>query len=79
VVNGFAQEVPKAARQSLERAMKLSTEGKPDAAIEKMKEAIKAFSRILRSTLQLGNQFMKSEDSMKPSLSWIGPERSIRR
>ena len=33
VVSGFVQQVPKPARQSLDRAMKLSAEGKPEAAI----------------------------------------------
>ena len=60
VVSGFAQEVPKAARQFLDRAMKLSSEGNPDAAIEKMKEAIKEFPEYFEAHLQLGNQFMKS-------------------
>ena len=59
VVSGFAQDVPKAARQSLDRAMKLSAEGKPDAATEKMKEAVKEFPEYFEAHLQLGNQFMK--------------------
>jgi tetratricopeptide (TPR) repeat protein len=60
VVSGFVQDVPKIARQALDRAMKLSTEGKPDAAIEKMKEAVKEFPEYFEAHLQLGNQFMKS-------------------
>jgi tetratricopeptide (TPR) repeat protein len=60
VVSGFAQEIPKAARQAFDRAMKLSTEGKADAAIEKMKEAVKEFPEYFEAHLQLGNQLMKS-------------------
>ena len=60
VVSGFVQEVPKAARQSLDRAMKLSTEGKPEAAIENLKEAVKEFPEYFEAHLQLGNQLMKS-------------------
>jgi tetratricopeptide (TPR) repeat protein len=59
VVSGFAQEVPKASRQALDRAMKLSAEGKPAEAIEKMKEALKGFPQYFEAHLQLGNQFMK--------------------
>src|SRR6185436_17713889 len=50
---------PKAAQQAFDRAMKLSTEAKPEAAIEKMKEAIKEFPDYFEAHLQLGNQFMK--------------------
>jgi tetratricopeptide (TPR) repeat protein len=59
VVNAFVQDVPKPARQALERAMKLSVDKKPDAAIEKMEEAIKLFPQYFEAHLQLGNQFMK--------------------
>ncbi|MDQ2977193.1 MAG: tetratricopeptide repeat protein [Acidobacteriota bacterium] len=59
VVNAFVQDVPKPARQALDRAMKLSVDNKPDAAIEKMQEAIKLFPQYFEARLQLGNQFMK--------------------
>jgi len=60
VVSGFSQPVPKAAQQAFDRAMKLSTESKPEAAIEKMKEAVKEFPEYFEAHLQLGNQLMKS-------------------
>lgn len=60
VISGFRQEIPKAARQAFDRSMKLSTEGKADAALEKMKEAVKEFPEYFEAHLQLGNQLMKS-------------------
>jgi cytochrome c-type biogenesis protein CcmH/NrfG len=60
VVSGFSQQVPKAAQQAFDRAMKLSAEAKPDAAIEKMKEAVKEFPEYFEAHLQLGNQLMKT-------------------
>jgi tetratricopeptide (TPR) repeat protein len=59
VVNAFVQDVPKPARQALDRAMKLSVDNKTDAAIEKMQEAIKLFPQYFEAHFQLGNQFMK--------------------
>lgn len=76
VVSGFAQEVPKAARQFLDRGMKLSSEGKPDAAIEKMKEAVKEFPEYFEAHLQLGNQFMKS-GRLDEALSELDRAREI--
>jgi tetratricopeptide (TPR) repeat protein len=60
VVSAFAQEVPKAARQALERAMKLNSEGKAEAAIERMQEAIKSFPEYFEAHFQLGNQFLRT-------------------
>jgi len=60
VVSGFTQEIPKPARQAFDRGMKLSSEGKSDAAIEKMKEAVRQFPEYFEAHLQLGNQLMKS-------------------
>jgi tetratricopeptide (TPR) repeat protein len=58
-VNAFVQDVPKPARQALDRAMKLNVDNKSDAAIEKMQEAIKLFPQYFEAHFQLGNQFMK--------------------
>lgn len=60
VLNVFTQDVPKAAREALERALKLAGEGKPEAAIEKLVEAIKIFPDYFHAHLLLGNQFLKS-------------------
>jgi tetratricopeptide (TPR) repeat protein len=60
VVNVFTQDVPKAAREARERALKLAGEGKPEAAIEKLEEAIKIFPDYFDAHLLLGNQFLKS-------------------
>src|SRR6478672_2845202 len=43
VVNAFAQNVPATAQQALELGLKLTAEGKIEAGIEKMREAIKIF------------------------------------
>jgi tetratricopeptide (TPR) repeat protein len=60
VVNAFTQDVPKAARQALERAAKLNGEQKPDAAIKQLLEAIKIFPAYLEAHLELGNSFLKA-------------------
>src|SRR5438128_1740921 len=60
VVNVFTQDVPKAAREARERASKLAGEGKPEAAIEKLNEAVKIFPDYFDAHLLLGNQFLKS-------------------
>ena len=59
VVNVFTQNIPKAALQAYERAMKLMSESKADAGIAKMQEAIKIFPDYFEAHFQLGNQFMK--------------------
>jgi tetratricopeptide (TPR) repeat protein len=59
VVSAFVQDVPKPARQALDRAMKLGIDNEPEAAIEKMQEAIKLFPQYFEAHFQLGNQFMK--------------------
>ncbi|MEP6913368.1 MAG: tetratricopeptide repeat protein [bacterium] len=60
VVNVFTQDVPKDAREALERASKFAGEGKPEAAIGKLGEAIKIFPDYFQAHLLLGNQFLKS-------------------
>jgi tetratricopeptide (TPR) repeat protein len=60
VVNAFTQDVPKAAREARERALKLAGEGKPEDAIEKLREAIEIFPEYFDAHLLLGNQFLKS-------------------
>ena len=60
VVNAFTQNVPKAARQALERAAKLNGELKTEAAIAQIQEAIKIFPEYLEAHLELGNTFLKA-------------------
>jgi tetratricopeptide (TPR) repeat protein len=52
--------VPKAARQALERAAKLNGELKTEAAIEQMMEAIRIFPAYFDAHLELGNTFLKA-------------------
>lgn len=61
VVNAFTQNVPEAAKQSLELGMKLVEGGKVDEAVEKMRNAIKIFPNYFDAHLQLGNTFLKVE------------------
>ncbi len=60
VVNAFTQDVPKAARQALERAAKLNEERKTEAAIEQLMEALRIFPSYLEAHLELGNIFLKA-------------------
>lgn len=60
VVSSFYQDVPKRAREALEKSIQLSGEGKAEAAIEKIQEAIKAFPEYFEAHFQLGNQFLKT-------------------
>jgi cytochrome c-type biogenesis protein CcmH/NrfG len=60
VVNAFIQNVPKAARQALERAAKLNRELKTEAAIEQMLDAIRIFPAYFEAHLELGNTFLKA-------------------
>ena len=61
VVNAFTQEVPQAAQDALAQGVKLADEGKMDAAIENMRNAIKIFPDYFDAHLQLGNAFLKVE------------------
>lgn len=60
VVSSFYQDVPKRAKEALERSIQLSGEGKAEAAIEKIQEAIKVFPEYFEAHFQLGNQFLKT-------------------
>jgi tetratricopeptide (TPR) repeat protein len=60
VVNAFTQNVPKAARQTLERAAKLNRELNTVAAIEQILEAIRIFPEYFEAHLELGNAFLKA-------------------
>ncbi len=57
VVSG--QNVPKAAREALERAIKLAKENKSPEAVTAMKESIKAFPDYFEAHLLLGGEYLK--------------------
>jgi len=59
VVNAFTQDVPKAARQALERGLKWASEGRADSAISEIQAALNIFPQYFEAHLQLGNQFVK--------------------
>lgn len=61
VVNAFSLAVPQAAQEALAQGVKLADEGKTDAAIENMRNAIKIFPEYFDAHLQLGNVFLKLE------------------
>jgi Flp pilus assembly protein TadD len=60
VVNAFTQEVPKAARVTLERAQKFSLEGKSSLALTMMQEALKLFPDYFEAHLALGNELLQA-------------------
>ena len=61
VINAFTQAVPQAAQEALALGVKLADEGRVDAAIENMRNAIKIFPEYFDAHLQLGNTFLKVE------------------
>lgn len=61
VINAFTQSVPEAAQQALALGVKHAEEGKMDAAVENMRNAIKIFPEYFDAHLQLGNTFLKLE------------------
>ena len=61
VINAFSQNVPEPARQAFLKGVKLAEEGKTDASIESMRNAIKLFPEYFDAHLHLGNTFLKLE------------------
>jgi Tfp pilus assembly protein PilF len=59
-VDAFSQEVPKAARDRLDRARKLAGEGKDETAMVEVREAIRIFPRYFDAHLMLGNYLMQT-------------------
>ncbi|HET6892766.1 MAG TPA: tetratricopeptide repeat protein [Pyrinomonadaceae bacterium] len=76
VVSAFSQDVPKAARQALEKAMKLNAEGKPEPAAEKFNEAIRIFPDYFEAHFQLGNHFLKT-GRLPEAISQLDKARTI--
>lgn len=60
VLNAFTQDVPKAARQAFERAGKLNSEGKTEAALAQTLEAVRIFPEYFEARLELGNAYLKA-------------------
>ena len=52
--------VPKAARETLERAKKIAEQGKPELALSLMREAIKLFPLYFEAHLELGNELLQT-------------------
>jgi tetratricopeptide (TPR) repeat protein len=61
VINAFTQKIPEAAKQAYTLGVKLAEEGKTDAAIDNIRNAIKIFPEYFDAHLQLGNMFLKAE------------------
>ena len=61
VINAFTQNVPEPARQAFLQGVKLAEQGKTEASIESMRNAIKLFPEYFDAHLQLGNTFLKLE------------------
>lgn len=76
VVNAFSQAVPAAAQQALTLGIKLADEGKIDAAIENMRNAIKIFPDYFDAHLHLGNTFLKVE-KFKEAIAELDLARQI--
>ncbi len=60
VVNAFSQDVPKAAREKLERAQKLISEGKNESVMAQLQEAVRIFPQYFDAHLMIGNQLIQS-------------------
>jgi tetratricopeptide (TPR) repeat protein len=61
VINAFSQNVPEPAKQAFLQGVKLAEDGKTDASIESLRNAIKLFPEYFDAHLQLGNTFLKLE------------------
>ncbi len=60
VVNAFSQDVPKAAQQSFERAVKLNNEGRIDEATKALTDALQVFPNYFDAHLMLGKLFLNA-------------------
>jgi tetratricopeptide (TPR) repeat protein len=60
VVSAFKQDIPKAARETFERAKKMADQGKAELALSLMREAIKLFSEYFEAHLELGNELLQT-------------------
>ncbi len=60
VISAFKQDVPKVARETLERAKKMADQGKVELALSLMREAIKLFSEYFEAHLELGNELLQT-------------------
>jgi len=60
VVPSFNQDVPKAARDTLERAKKMAEQGKAELSLSLMREAIKLFPQYFEAHLELGNELLQT-------------------
>ena len=70
------QEVPKAARQNYEKGLKLAQANQPQAAIEKLQEALKVFPDYLYALNKLGEQYLQSGQREQAQADLRGPSGS---
>jgi len=76
VINAFTQDIPKAAREKLEGANKLAGQGKNEAAIMGIQEAIRIFPRYFEAHLSLGNELLKA-DRLEDAIAELDLAREI--
>jgi cytochrome c-type biogenesis protein CcmH/NrfG len=60
VVSAFNQDVPKPAREVLERAKKIAGQGKAELALSLMREAVRIFPDYFDAHLELGNELLQT-------------------
>lgn len=60
VVSAFNQDIPKAARETLDRAKKMASQGKAELALSLMREAINLFPDYFEAHLEMGNELLQT-------------------
>jgi tetratricopeptide (TPR) repeat protein len=76
VVSSFNQDVPKAARETLERAKKMAEQGKPELALSLLREAIKLFPEYFEAHLEIGNELLQT-DHLAEAITELDRAREI--
>jgi tetratricopeptide (TPR) repeat protein len=76
VVSAFKQDVPKQARETLERAKKMADQGKAELALSLMREAIKLFPDYFDARLELGNELLQT-GRLKEAITELDRAREI--
>ncbi|MDT5123269.1 MAG: hypothetical protein QOC96_2751 [Acidobacteriota bacterium] len=76
VLPAFNQDVPKAARDTLERAKKMAGQGKAELALSLMREAIKLFPQYFEAHLELGNELLQT-NHLEEAIAELDQARQI--
>jgi tetratricopeptide (TPR) repeat protein len=76
VVSAFKQDVPKAARETLERAKKMASQGKAELSLSLMREAIKVFPEFFEAHLELGNALLQT-GNLEEAITELDQARKI--